>query len=87
MEIYQQQSPSCLPAHLVSGERQILINLHVLFHVFQGTGYSWRFGNLSDDTDANYAVFADVEGPNWKTSSMTRNGSIRTARLETRATA
>jgi len=87
MGLSRRQSPPCLPAHLVAGEREIPTNLHVLFHVFQGTGYRWRFGNLSDDTDANYAVFADVEGPDWEISSMTRKGSFRTARPETRATA
>ncbi len=45
-----------------SGENQILINIHEIFHCFQGTVYRYRYGNLQYNTDTNFATYAEVEG-------------------------
>ncbi len=45
-----------------ASERQILIDIHELFHCFQREVYRYRYGNLHANTDANYAVYAEVEG-------------------------
>jgi len=45
-----------------ASETQILINIHELFHVFQRSVYQYRFGNLQYNTDANYALYSEVEG-------------------------
>lgn len=44
------------------GEEQILVNIHELFHCFQEQIYEWRYGNLQYNTDANYAIFSEIEG-------------------------
>ncbi len=52
-----------LPKELrTASERQILTNIHELFHCFQREVYKYRFGNLHANTDANYAIYAEVEG-------------------------
>ena len=43
-------------------EEQILINIHELFHCFQRQIYNRNYGNLQYNTDANYAVFSEIEG-------------------------
>jgi hypothetical protein len=43
-------------------ESQILVNIHELFHGFQRSAYRSRYGNLRYNPDANYAVYAEVEG-------------------------
>lgn len=45
-----------------TSESQILVNIHEIFHCFQGTVYHYRYGNLQFNTDANYATYAEVEG-------------------------
>ncbi|MCX6575030.1 MAG: hypothetical protein NTV82_01405, partial [Candidatus Aminicenantes bacterium] len=45
-----------------ASENQILIDIHELFHCFQREVYRYRYGNLRANTDANYAVYAEVEG-------------------------
>jgi len=45
-----------------ASENQILVNIHELFHVFQREVYQYRFGNLQYNTDANYALYSEVEG-------------------------
>jgi hypothetical protein len=45
-----------------AGENQILVNIHEIFHCFQGTVYRYRYGNLQYNTDTNYATYAEVEG-------------------------
>jgi len=45
-----------------SSESQILVNIHEIFHCYQGTVYRYRFGNLQFNTDADYATYAEVEG-------------------------
>ncbi len=45
-----------------SSESQILVNIHEIFHCFQGTIYRYRYGNLHFNTDANFATYAEVEG-------------------------
>jgi hypothetical protein len=51
-----------LPSSAGVGESQILINIHEIFHCFQRTIYSYRYGNLKFNTDADYATYAEVEG-------------------------
>jgi hypothetical protein len=52
-----------LPPRLRSAsERQILINIHELFHVFQYTQTDWRHGNLRINADLDFAVYAEIEG-------------------------
>ncbi len=52
-----------LPRELrTASERQILTNIHELFHCFQREVYKYRYGNLHANTDANYAIYAEVEG-------------------------
>ncbi len=41
---------------------QMLVNVHELFHCFQGQQTEWQFGNLSFNPDANYALYSEVEG-------------------------
>jgi hypothetical protein len=43
-------------------EGQVLVNIHELFHCYQRTVYHYRYGNLQYNPDANYAVYAEVEG-------------------------
>ena len=45
-----------------ASERQILIDIHELFHCFQKEVYRYRYGNLHANTDANYAIYAEIEG-------------------------
>jgi hypothetical protein len=45
-----------------NSELQILIDIHELFHCFQHTVYSYRFGNLQANSDANFAQYAEIEG-------------------------
>ena len=45
-----------------SSENQILVNIHEIFHCFQGTVYRYRYGNLRFNTDINFATYAEVEG-------------------------
>jgi hypothetical protein len=45
-----------------SSENQILVNIHEIFHCFQGTVYRYRYGNLRYNTDTNFAIYAEVEG-------------------------
>ena len=45
-----------------ASEKQILIDIHELFHCFQREVYRYRYGNLRANTDANYATYAEVEG-------------------------
>ena len=44
------------------GEEQILVNIHELFHCFQDQIYDRKYGNLRYNTDANYAIFSEIEG-------------------------
>jgi hypothetical protein len=44
------------------GEKQILVNIHELFHCFQDQIYDRNYGNLQYNTDANYAVYSEIEG-------------------------
>lgn len=43
-----------------ASENQILINIHELFHCF--LPYRSRFDNLRFNPDANYAIYAEIEG-------------------------
>lgn len=45
-----------------SSENQVLVNIHEIFHCFQGTLYRYRYGNLHFNTDTNFATYAEVEG-------------------------
>lgn len=45
-----------------SSESQILVNIHEIFHCYQGTLYRYRYGNLHYNTDTNFATYAEVEG-------------------------
>jgi hypothetical protein len=45
-----------------ASENQILINIHELFHCFQREVYRYRYGNIQANADANYAIYAEVEG-------------------------
>jgi hypothetical protein len=45
-----------------SSENQILVNIHEIFHCYQGTIYRYRYGNLHFNTDTNFATYAEVEG-------------------------
>jgi hypothetical protein len=45
-----------------ASENQILTNIHELFHCFQREVYRFRYGNIHANTDANYAIYAEVEG-------------------------
>ena len=45
-----------------ASEKQILINIHELFHCFQREVYRYRYGNIHANTDTNYATYAEVEG-------------------------
>lgn len=45
-----------------AGDKQIITNIHELFHCFQRTVYRYRFGNFRCNPDANYAVYAEIEG-------------------------
>lgn len=45
-----------------ASEKQILIDIHELFHCFQREVYRYRYGNLRANTDANYAIYAEIEG-------------------------
>jgi hypothetical protein len=52
-----------MPAALqYASENQILINVHELFHCYQETVFRSRHGNLRYNTDANYAVYSEIEG-------------------------
>ncbi|UCH92664.1 MAG: hypothetical protein JSV88_20535, partial [Candidatus Aminicenantes bacterium] len=44
------------------GDEQLLVNIHELFHCFQRQIYRRNFGNLRYNTDANYAIFSEIEG-------------------------
>ncbi|MCX6559075.1 MAG: hypothetical protein NTZ26_01045 [Candidatus Aminicenantes bacterium] len=54
-----EESPAVNPR---DSENQILINIHELFHCFQHNVYRYRFGNLQTNTDADYAVYSEIEG-------------------------
>jgi hypothetical protein len=45
-----------------ASDRQILTNIHELFHCFQRSIYRYRFGNFRCNPDANYAIYAEIEG-------------------------
>lgn len=45
-----------------ASDSQILTNIHELFHCYQRTVYRWRFGNFRCNPDANYAIYAEIEG-------------------------
>ena len=45
-----------------ASERQILVDIHELFHCFQREVYRYRYGNLRANTDANYAIYSEIEG-------------------------
>ncbi|UCH96878.1 MAG: hypothetical protein JSV88_08515, partial [Candidatus Aminicenantes bacterium] len=44
------------------GDEQLLVNIHELFHCFQRQIYHRNYGNLRYNTDANYAIFSEIEG-------------------------
>ena len=44
------------------GDEQLLINIYELFHCFQDQIYGRNYGNLRYNTDANYAIFSEIEG-------------------------
>ncbi len=52
------------PGSTFRSEDQILLNIHELFHVYQGIFYKLENhpGNLHYNPDTNYAVYSDMEG-------------------------
>lgn len=58
----QGEAGSLPPRLRISGDSQILLNIHELFHVFQGTQGGWRYGNLRMNPDLDFAVYAEIEG-------------------------
>jgi hypothetical protein len=59
----EEEEEEALPKELrTASERQILTNIHELFHCFQREVYKYRYGNLRANTDANYAIYAEIEG-------------------------
>ncbi len=50
------------PKLRTASENQILINIHELFHLYQNSQGSMRYGNLRLNTDLDFAVYAEVEG-------------------------
>ena len=62
-EVKAEENPSgSAGRQIYESENQLLINLHELFHCYQRDVYRWRYGNLQYNTDANYAVYAEIEG-------------------------
>jgi hypothetical protein len=52
-----------LPQELrTSSDRQILINIHELFHCYQRLVFRYRYGNLQFNPDASYALYSEIEG-------------------------
>lgn len=52
-----------LPPELrISSDKQILINIHELFHCYQRPIFRYRYGNLRFNPDAAYALYSEVEG-------------------------
>ena len=43
-------------------EKQILIYIHELFHVFQNSMLQYRYGNLNYNPDKYYSVYSGIEG-------------------------
>jgi hypothetical protein len=68
--IADQPSLSAIPANADpaaeelkrASENQLLINIHELFHCFQREFYQYRYGNIEFNPDANYAIYAEIEG-------------------------
>lgn len=46
----------------LQSENQIMINLHELLHCYQRDVHKSMYGNLSYNTDANYSLYAEIEG-------------------------
>jgi len=54
---------SSLPKEIVSSsDGQILLNIHELFHGFQNTEYTSRYGNIRINPDATIALYSEIEG-------------------------
>ena len=52
-----------LPPELrISSDKQILINIHELFHCYRRPVFRYRYGNLMFNPDASYALYSEIEG-------------------------
>ncbi len=59
----EEEKKTSLPEEFrYASDSQILTNIHELFHCFQRSVYRYRFGNFSCNPDANYAIYAEIEG-------------------------
>lgn len=58
----KEMDPNVKANMTVNSENQILINLHELFHCYQREVYNDKYGNLRYNTDANYSIYAEIEG-------------------------
>jgi len=59
----EEEKKTSLPEEFrYASDRQILTNIHELFHCFQRSVYRYRFGNFMCNPDANYAIYAEIEG-------------------------
>ena len=45
-----------------ASDKNIIMNIHELFHVYQRTVYRYRYGNLQYNPVADFALYAEVEG-------------------------
>ena len=67
-----------LPVPLqTASDKTILTYIHELFHVYQGTVYHYRFGNLQYNPTAGYAVYADIEGQALEKAYLTQDQAER----------
>jgi len=64
-----------------ASDKTILMYLHELFHVYQGTIYNYRYGNLQYNPTTNFAVYADVEGQALEAAYLATDASEQRARL------
>ncbi len=60
----------------VASENQILLYVHELFHVFQGSFYTFAHGNLQYNPDTNYAVYSEIEGEALKQAFLAKEYSV-----------
>ncbi|MDH5468881.1 MAG: hypothetical protein OEY25_15825, partial [Candidatus Aminicenantes bacterium] len=62
-EEQEEEKKTSLPDEFrYASDRQMLTNIHELFHCFQRSVYRYRFGNFRCNPDANYAIYAEIEG-------------------------
>lgn len=61
-EVKEEKKTSLPEEFRHASDGQIITNIHELFHCYQRSVYRYRFGNFRCNPDANYAIFAEIEG-------------------------